>query len=82
MADHFAFYREYLFAHLQTFYTIVSRSLNPYILNVNRPKFTMDFRSTHAFSEKKADDSANFAAGGISNGSTQHNSHLTDKNKH
>jgi hypothetical protein len=39
----------------------------------------MDFRSTHVFSVKKADNSANFAAGGIIKRTTRHNSLCGDK---
>jgi RNase P protein component len=42
----------------------------------------MDFRSAHAFSVKKADNSANFAAGGIINRRTHHNSRCRNRNKH
>jgi hypothetical protein len=42
----------------------------------------MDFRSTHDFGAKKADNSANFAAGGIINRRTHRNSLCEDKNKH
>jgi hypothetical protein len=42
----------------------------------------MDFSSTHAFSVKKVDNSVNFAAGGIINRRTHHNSLCRDKNKH
>jgi hypothetical protein len=42
----------------------------------------MDFCSIHVLSAKKLDDSANFAAGGIVNHSTYHNSLCRDKNKH
>jgi hypothetical protein len=41
----------------------------------------MNFCSTHVFSVTKADNSANFAAGGIINLRT-HNSLCIDKNKH
>jgi hypothetical protein len=40
-----------------------------------------DFLSTHVFSVKKADNSANFAAGWVINCRT-HNSLCRDKNKH
>jgi hypothetical protein len=42
----------------------------------------MDFRSTHISSAKKADNSANFTAGGIVNGRTRHDLLCRDKNKH
>jgi hypothetical protein len=42
----------------------------------------MDFSSTRAFSVKKVDNSENFAAGGIINRRTYHNSLCRDKNKH
>jgi hypothetical protein len=42
----------------------------------------MDFRSTGVFSVKKADNSGNFAAGGIINRRENHNSLWRDKNKH
>jgi hypothetical protein len=42
----------------------------------------MDFRSTRVFSVKKADNSANFAAGGNINGRTHRNSLCSSKNKH
>jgi hypothetical protein len=75
MADHFALHREHLFA---------SPSLNvvrhgrpvPSVITfsaVNRAGLTMDFRSTHDFNMKKADNSANFAAGGIINRWIHHN---------
>jgi hypothetical protein len=41
-----------------------------------------DFCSTHIFSMKNADKSANFAAGGITNHGTHHSSFRRDKNKH
>jgi hypothetical protein len=42
----------------------------------------MDFRNTHVFSAKKADNSANFASGGVINLRTHQNSVCKDKNKH
>jgi hypothetical protein len=42
----------------------------------------INFRSTHVFSVKKVDNSANFAAGGIDSRKTLHNSFCRDKNKH
>jgi hypothetical protein len=42
----------------------------------------MDFRSTHILCVNEADNSLNFAAGGIMNRRTHHNSLCTDKNKH
>jgi hypothetical protein len=42
----------------------------------------MDFCNTHAFSIKKADNSANFVAGVIINRGTHHNSLCRDKTKH
>jgi hypothetical protein len=42
----------------------------------------MDFLSTYVFSVKKADQSMNFAVGGIINRRTHHNSLWRDKNKH
>jgi hypothetical protein len=41
----------------------------------------MDFCSTHDFSMKKVDDNTNFAAGGIINHRTHHNSLCSGKNK-
>jgi hypothetical protein len=42
----------------------------------------MDFRIYNVFGVKKADNRANFAAGGIINRTTNHNSLCRDKNKH
>jgi hypothetical protein len=42
----------------------------------------MDFRNAHVFSVKKADNRANFAAGGIIKRRTRYNSHWRGKNKH
>jgi hypothetical protein len=42
----------------------------------------MNFRSTQDFGVKKANKSANFAAGGIINRRTHHNPFCRDKNKH
>jgi hypothetical protein len=42
----------------------------------------MDFHRTYVFSMKKGDNSMNFAAGGIINHRTHHNSLRRDKNKH
>jgi hypothetical protein len=42
----------------------------------------MDLRSIHVFDVKKADNSANFAAGWTFNRMTHHNSLCKDKNKH
>jgi hypothetical protein len=42
----------------------------------------MGFSSTHVSSMKKADNSANFAAGGIINHRTHYNSPCGGKNKH
>jgi hypothetical protein len=42
----------------------------------------MDFRSTHVFSMKRADKSANCTAAGIISHRTHHNSLCRDKNKH
>jgi hypothetical protein len=41
----------------------------------------MDLRSINVFSVKKADDGVYFAAGGIINRRTHHNSLYRDKNK-
>jgi hypothetical protein len=42
----------------------------------------MDFRSSNVFGVKKADNNANFAAEGLINRRTHHNSLCRDKNKH
>jgi hypothetical protein len=42
----------------------------------------MDFRSNQVFSVKKADNGANFAAGGIIGRRTHHNSLYRGENKH
>jgi hypothetical protein len=41
-------------------------SFNHWILAANCATFTTDFRTSHVFSMKKADNSANFAAAGLS----------------
>jgi hypothetical protein len=41
----------------------------------------MNFRNTHVFRVNKADNSSNFAAGGIIDRRAQHNSLCRDKNK-
>jgi hypothetical protein len=57
-------------------------SFSHYFMAVNCAYFTMDFRSNHAFSVKKADNCASLAAGGIINSRPHHNSLCRDKNKH
>jgi hypothetical protein len=56
-------------------------SFTLYILALNFGSFTMDFHSTHVVSLKKADKSANFAAGRIVSCRTNHNSLYRGKNK-
>jgi hypothetical protein len=67
---HFALLREHLFAHLWTFYTIGAMHYSRWIS-----------AAVNVFSVKKADKSANFAAGGIIKLRTHISLHR-DKNKH
>jgi hypothetical protein len=57
-------------------------SVTHYILALNRAKLMMDSRSTPVFRAKKADNSANFTAGGIINRRAHHNSLRRDTNKY
>jgi hypothetical protein len=73
MGDHFTQHREHLFANLCTFYTTVLHFLRSYF--GRKPHIFQDELPRHSyFGAKKADNSANFAAGGINNRMTHHNS--------
>jgi hypothetical protein len=73
-ADHFALHREHL-SYCSPFFEhstpLTYSSFIHYISAINHTQFMTDLGSTHDFSMKKADNWANYAAGGVINCRTQ-----------